>query len=330
MYGDITNLQVDAIVSSDDTYLTMGGGVSRAISLAGGSTIQTDAKKLIPLKVGDVAITSGGQLPVKYVFHAATLDYHGLVFPSDETIRNTTTKCLQLADNLNAHSIAFPALGTGVGGFPFQSVAEVMTSAIADYLVGKTQIQVVILTLFPRAGVSQDDLNEFYERAVGRASIRAQFKPLKLLMNKLEKTTEDSGMHSLSERISLLKPEFDHNEELSKDPNTRDRLERDHAEQLNEKIISISSEIHEFADKNKFVRIDALKTERAGLQGKLNIVTNKLNDLEIEERQGLLRLLPFPNQKVQEKERLKKEISDLTEKREKIDNLLEFQENQDL
>ncbi len=74
-YGDITELVADALVSSDDNYLTMSGGVSLSLLLAGGETIQREARKQIPLKTGDVAVTSAGDLKAKFIFHAITIDY---------------------------------------------------------------------------------------------------------------------------------------------------------------------------------------------------------------------------------------------------------------
>src|SRR4051812_5590825 len=82
-YGDITKLVADALVSSDDNYLTMGGGVSDAILRAGGEEIRQQALKHVPLKIGDVAVTSAGKLPAKYIFHAVTIDYDHMLDPRE-------------------------------------------------------------------------------------------------------------------------------------------------------------------------------------------------------------------------------------------------------
>jgi O-acetyl-ADP-ribose deacetylase (regulator of RNase III) len=89
-YGDITQLKTEAIVSSDDNYLSMGGGVSGAISKAGGKSIREEARKYIPLKVGDVAVTSAGNLPAKYIFHAVTIDYTKMIYPYENSIKAAT------------------------------------------------------------------------------------------------------------------------------------------------------------------------------------------------------------------------------------------------
>ena len=148
-YGDITAISADALVSSDDNHLTMGGGVSWAIASAGGEIIRHEARKHIPLQLGDVAVTSAGELLAKYILHAVTIDYDTMTNASQDSIHAATLKCMQLADTLGAHHIAFPALGTGVAGFPFQLAAEVMTQTIADYLAGETGVILVTLILYP-------------------------------------------------------------------------------------------------------------------------------------------------------------------------------------
>lgn len=153
-YGDITRLKTEAIVSSDDNYLSMGGGVSMAISEAGGKAIREEARKYVPLKIGDVAVTSAGNLPAKYIFHAVTIDYTNMIYPYEDSIKAATLKCMQLADTLGVKTIAFPALGTGVGRFPFQLAADMMTRVIADYLMGDTHVELVTISLFPREGVN--------------------------------------------------------------------------------------------------------------------------------------------------------------------------------
>ena len=147
-YGDITNLPVEAIVSSDDTYLSMGGGVSLAIAIRAGDALRAEARKHVPLRAGDVVVTSAGHLKARYVFHAATIDYDRMVMPDEEIIAHATARCLQLAETLGVRTIAFPALGTGVGRFPFNLAAETMLKAIIDHLSGTTDIEVVELSLW--------------------------------------------------------------------------------------------------------------------------------------------------------------------------------------
>ena len=91
------------------------------------------------LNLGDVVVTSAGALSAKYIFHAVTIDFNEMTRATKESVSKSTLKCLQLADTLGVRLIAFPAIGTGVAGFPYHLAAEVMTRTIADYLIGITE-----------------------------------------------------------------------------------------------------------------------------------------------------------------------------------------------
>lgn len=164
MFEDITKIDAEALVSSDDNHLSMGGGVSCAILNAGGEQIRQEVVKHIPLKIGEVAVTSAGQLPAKYIFHAVTIDLDRGVMPSEESIQASVLRCLQLAETLGVRRIAFPALGTGAGTFPFLAAVDVMFQNIVRYLTRKTCVDLVIITLSARKPVTEDDLNPFYDR----------------------------------------------------------------------------------------------------------------------------------------------------------------------
>ncbi len=207
-YGDITQIETDVLVSSDDNYLTMGGGVSMALLDAGGSIIQQDARKHIPLNIGDVVVTSAGRLPAKYIFHSVTIDYDNMIYAEGANIRAATLKCMQLVDALDQRLIAFPAIGTGAARFPFQLAAEVMTRTIADYLTGDTRIEQVTLTLLAREGVKESDLNLFYERAVALASVSTQGKRLNTLLAELQRMVEPMQEPDLTRRLAELQSEL--------------------------------------------------------------------------------------------------------------------------
>src|SRR5215510_1979210 len=113
-YGDITGVMADVLVSSDDSHLSMGGGVSASLLRAGGDMIAQEAHKHVPLGLGDVAVTSAGKLHARYIFHVVTIDFKNLSYASAETLKLATSRCLELADTLGCRTIAFPALGTGV------------------------------------------------------------------------------------------------------------------------------------------------------------------------------------------------------------------------
>lgn len=126
--GDITELKVDAIVNAANNRLVMGGGVAGAIRKKGGKVIEDEAVKKGPIKIGEAAFTSAGSLPCKYVIHAATM---GMDFKTDEVkIRGSCRNALRVAEELKISSVAFPALGCGVGGFPLLASAKIMAQEV--------------------------------------------------------------------------------------------------------------------------------------------------------------------------------------------------------
>lgn len=163
--GDITQIEADILVSSDDSFLSMSSGVSAAIHRRGGETIQRAARHYKQLQIGEIAITPAGNLSAKYVFHAVTIDAANLIYVNEESIRLAILNCLKQADSLRMKTIAFPVLGTGIAEFPFEQAAEVMINTLSDYLMNQTQIELVIITLFARPGVQQNQLDLFYQRA---------------------------------------------------------------------------------------------------------------------------------------------------------------------
>jgi O-acetyl-ADP-ribose deacetylase (regulator of RNase III) len=168
-FGEITTSKAQVLVSSDDYFLSMGGGVSAKIRLAGGNTIPLDAAKHIPLQVGDVAVTTAGALPARFIFHAVTLGPGGATTPTEEIIRRTTAKCLALLKPLGASSIAFPAIGAGSAGFAIDDVAVHMAEIIAaDLLARHDRIEVTIY-LFDRSGLMEPlDFLKFFEEFARR------------------------------------------------------------------------------------------------------------------------------------------------------------------
>lgn len=145
-FGDITESSAEVIVSSDDTILTMSGGVSNAILRAGGELIKSDALKQLPANVGDVVISCAGRLPQKFVFHCLTIDekylketWAGLKVETEDKvnqiIRSVIDRCFQFVYALNINSIAFPVIGSGNAHMPFDVVIE----AMADEMLRKLQ-----------------------------------------------------------------------------------------------------------------------------------------------------------------------------------------------
>lgn len=173
MFGDITKSSAQAIVSSDDHYLTMGGGVSGSILRAGGNSIALDASKKVPAALGDVVVTTAGSLAAQYVFHAITIAEE----ESDPktVVRRAIVRCLQLVDAMNLQSIAFPAIGAGAAGFAYEDVAAQMADVIATNLQARTRpigVEIHLLDRFRR--MQPIDFIRFFEEFSARAPRLAQ------------------------------------------------------------------------------------------------------------------------------------------------------------
>lgn len=121
--GDITEFSGDAIVNAANNRLILGAGVAGAIRRKGGPSIQEACNRHGPIRVGEAALTGAGELPVRYVIHAAVL---GDQPASLETVRRATRAAVHLALEHNLHKVAFPLLGTGVGGLGVLDVVKVM------------------------------------------------------------------------------------------------------------------------------------------------------------------------------------------------------------
>lgn len=129
--GDITQLEVDAIANAANNHLWMGAGVAGAIKRAGGEEIEREAVALGPIEVGDAVATGAGQLAARWVIHGAVMGQD--LRTSGELIERTTARCLALADELGARTLALPAFGTGVGGFPVDECARIMVGVARGY-----------------------------------------------------------------------------------------------------------------------------------------------------------------------------------------------------
>ncbi len=143
---DITGVGAEALVNAANNHLWMGAGVAGAIRRAGGSEIEEEAVRQGPIKVGEVVATRAGRLTAKYIIHAAVMGQD--LVTDAEKIRQATRNSLIKAEELGLKSIAFPALGTGVGGFPVEECARIMIGVVRDYLAGKTGLEKIVFVLF--------------------------------------------------------------------------------------------------------------------------------------------------------------------------------------
>jgi O-acetyl-ADP-ribose deacetylase len=144
--GDLTAAAVDAIVNAANTELALGSGVAGAIRERGGPAIQKACDAHGPVPLGGAALTTAGDLPARFVIHAAAMEPGGRV--SEESLRNATRASLALARREKLRSIAFPAVGTGVGGFPLQRCAEVMLEESRAHLAGETSLESIQFVLY--------------------------------------------------------------------------------------------------------------------------------------------------------------------------------------
>jgi len=144
--GDIAQQDADAIVNAANNHLWMGAGVAGAIKRAGGSEIEDEAVAKGPIPIGEAAVTGAGRLRARYVIHAAVM---GRDLRTDaDKIRQATENSLRRADELALKSIAFPALGTGVGGFSFEECARIMLDIVRSHSASDTSLERVVFVLY--------------------------------------------------------------------------------------------------------------------------------------------------------------------------------------
>ncbi len=128
LQADVTKLKLDAIANAANTQLRHGGGVAAAIARAGGPAVQRESDEKAPIGLGDAVETTAGDMPARYVIHAATMELGGPT--SAEIITQATESTLLKADELGCRSLALVAFGTGVGGFPLDDAAQLMVDAV--------------------------------------------------------------------------------------------------------------------------------------------------------------------------------------------------------
>ena len=129
--ADVTKLEVDAIANAANTELQHGGGVAGAMSRAGGPTVQAESNDRAPIAIGEAVETGAGDMPARYVIHAATMELGGPT--SADAIAASTRSTLERAEQLGCRSLALVAFGTGVGGFPVDEAARLMASVVKSH-----------------------------------------------------------------------------------------------------------------------------------------------------------------------------------------------------
>jgi O-acetyl-ADP-ribose deacetylase (regulator of RNase III) len=156
--ADITRLDVDAIANAANTELLHGGGVAGAISRAGGPVIDAESRQRAPIGLGQAVQTSAGEMPCRWVIHAATMQLGGPT--SADIIRQATASTLRLADELGATSLALVAFGTGVGGFPIEKAAAIEVQELRRHLDSGSGLERIVFAVRGAAA------REAFERAL--------------------------------------------------------------------------------------------------------------------------------------------------------------------
>jgi len=159
--GDITDMATDAIVNAANSRLVLGAGVAGAIRRKGGPDIQQECDRIGPIAVGAAAITGAGLLKARHVIHAASMSLGGRT--TEANLRSSVEHSLRLADERGLRSIAFPAVGAGIAGFPIRRCAEVMLGAALKHLGAGSSLEEVWFVLFDPG--SLDAFQAAYDRA---------------------------------------------------------------------------------------------------------------------------------------------------------------------
>ena len=145
--GDITEMDVDAVVNAANNDLQLGAGVAGAIRRKGGESIQEECDAIGTIPIGYAAITGAGHMKARHVIHAASMSLRG-VQTTAKSLRTSTAHALRLASERGLKTIAFPAVGTGVSGFPVEECAEIMLREAVEHLRNDTSLQTVYFVLF--------------------------------------------------------------------------------------------------------------------------------------------------------------------------------------
>jgi O-acetyl-ADP-ribose deacetylase (regulator of RNase III) len=160
---DITALEVDAIANAANTRLAHGGGVAGAIARAGGPAVQRESDRRAPIGLGEAVETTAGNMPARWVIHAATMELGGPT--SADIIRRATAATLWKAEELGARSLALVAFGTGVGGFPLDEAAEIEADEVRRHVDSGSRLQRIVFA------VRGAEAREAFERAVAAAGL---------------------------------------------------------------------------------------------------------------------------------------------------------------
>jgi O-acetyl-ADP-ribose deacetylase len=164
MKGDITEVEVDAIVNAANNDLVLGAGVAGAIRRKGGPRIQEECDRIGSIRLGEAAVTTAGNLKAYYVIHAASMQLGGRT--TAESLRNSTRNSLLRAEEKGFKTIAFPAIGTGIAAFPMEECASIMISEVLEHLKSRTSLEKICFVLFD--DIALKTFEETYKKLTAR------------------------------------------------------------------------------------------------------------------------------------------------------------------
>ncbi len=169
LQGDLTEMDVDAVVNAANNDLQLGGGVAGAIRRKGGEAIQRECDQIGSIPIGGAAITTGGRLKARYVIHAASMQLGG--HTTARALRTSTAHSLRIAREKGLKTIAFPAVGTGIAGFPTRECAEIMLEEVVKHLKGPTTLEKVYFVLFDQP--ARDVFDEVWREMKAKGKLDA-------------------------------------------------------------------------------------------------------------------------------------------------------------
>jgi O-acetyl-ADP-ribose deacetylase len=153
LQGDLTEMDVDAIVNAANNDLQLGGGVAGAIRRKGGEAIQRECDAIGSIPIGGAAITTGGKLRARFVIHAASMQLGGET--TARALRSSTAHSLRIGAGRGLRSIAFPAVGTGIAGFPIPECAQIMLREVVEHWKKPTSLEMIYFALFDAQALSE-------------------------------------------------------------------------------------------------------------------------------------------------------------------------------
>jgi O-acetyl-ADP-ribose deacetylase len=171
--GDLTEMDADAIVNAANNDLQLGGGLAGVIRRKAGEAIQRECNEIGTIPVGGAAITSAGKLKARHIIHAASMQLGG--FTTGHALRASTAHSLRIASEKGLLTVAFPAVGTGIGGFPLSECAAIMLQEAVEHLKRPTSLEKIYFVLFDKTSLSafEKALHEIRERGDLETSSRS-------------------------------------------------------------------------------------------------------------------------------------------------------------